>query len=92
MTFERRVSKLEEKIKVVGWDPETDAELTAWFKENPDSFTQQPEGQEIRMPDHLREAWLVRLDRVFKKHDLKKNLSSLASVWGEVYPTFFLVG
>lgn len=86
MKIQKRLEELESKVELTQFDSNTDKELTAWILEHPGFLSQQPEGREIVMPDHLSKAWHARIHRVTKKHGLESNLSDLLQVWDEIYP------
>lgn len=86
--MEQRVEKLENHFLKTYVDPKLDAELTEWFKSNPEySPISQPEHNNgVVMPEHLSQAFSCRIENMFSKKKLEQSPRSLMNNWKEIYP------
>ncbi|NGX34816.1 MAG: hypothetical protein K1060chlam1_01173 [Candidatus Anoxychlamydiales bacterium] len=87
MNLEKRINKLEENISKMYVDPRVDAELTEWFKSNPEynPFAQSKEGNEDIMPEKLRQAFMYRVQKLFKEKNLQPNFSNLLKIYTDLF-------
>lgn len=92
MNLEKRINKLEENISKIYIDPRVDAELTEWFKANPEynPFVQPKEINEDIMPKNLRQAFMCRMEKLFKKRNLEPTLCNLLKIYKELFFNSFL--
>lgn len=72
MRFEKRIESLEENILIKDIDQKLDAELSAWFKSNPDyqCFVQPEYNNGVVMPEHLCEVLSWRVKKALRKNNL----------------------
>lgn len=81
-----RIEKLEGNMLSKGLDYKIDRELTEWFKAHPSySPVCQKENNVERIPEHLSNAFQVRLECFSHNYQIT-SLSKFLSIWENVYP------
>ncbi|MCE2982579.1 MAG: hypothetical protein LW832_03325 [Parachlamydia sp.] len=87
MELKKRIENLENLYIEKEIDPKLDAELTDWFKANPNySPCPQPESNSISMPEHLSIAFQYRIKGVFIQKKCVPNFFNLQKFWEIIYP------